>query len=201
MPLTYTLGPGITVVTPTIPNRPPAMLAAAIGSALRQTLQPAALAIEVDVERTGAGPTRTRAMYKVRTEWMAFLDDDDWWMDHHLRTCYDAQRETGADIVWPWFEVHGGADPFPMHRGRQWDPEIPHMHPICALVRTEFVFDHHLEFGPPGQVEGDDWPFWIAASEAGATHYHTPEITWVYRHWGYGRPGSPGNTSGQPDRW
>jgi hypothetical protein len=186
---------GITVVIPSIPPRG-ALLTRAVASAMAQTLQPQAFSIAIDTGRQGAGPTRTRALMAASTEWVAFLDDDDEMMPHHLETLHGLAVETGADVVYPWFTVEGGGDPLSCNRGKNWNPGSPHQFPITTLVRTElaqqvggFTVAH-----PSGEISGEDFPFFLALSDAGARFAQTPEATWIWHH-------DSGNTSGLPTRW
>ncbi|MGK2948995.1 MAG: NAD-dependent epimerase/dehydratase family protein [Acidimicrobiales bacterium] len=66
----------VTVVVPTIPPRT-SLLARAFASIAAQTTPPEATVVTIDHARQGHGPTRTRAMQRVTTDWIAFLDDDD----------------------------------------------------------------------------------------------------------------------------
>lgn len=203
--------PGVTVVIPTIPTRRK-RLARALASVKAQTRLPEASSIEVDGKHEGAGPTRTRALRRVETEFAAFLDDDDHWYPQHLELLLAAAEEQDADVVYPWFDVVDVAgrkqprwDPFPQFEGKPWDPAEPHMFPICALVRTELAQQSAFPAPPPGTTDplwgGDDWPFWCGVFELGAKVYHLNERTWAYHHWGFGKPGVPGNTSGCGARW
>lgn len=189
----------ITVVIPTIPGREQ-MLSRAVESAARQSLTPAAIVVEADETGTGAAATRNRALQRVTTPWVAFLDDDDELDSEHLLTLAQAQAETAADVIWPWFRVEGGGDPFPQHRGRQWDPQDPHIFPITVLARTDLLrqvgwFTEGERIAPDGRVvSGEDWRLWCALSDAGARFHHVDATTWTWRH--HGR-----NTSGRPERW
>jgi len=193
--------PGITVVIPSIQPRTN-MLTRALVSVASQTEPAAGVSIAYDDQRQGAGPTRTRALRGVTTEWTAFLDDDDVLLPNHLALLFSAAKETGADVLWPWFEVIGGTDPFPHARGVQLKPDAPHIFPITTLVRTKLA--HQAEF-PGTDITGewiaDDWPFWRQIQSAGAKFHHIPDITWHWYHHGWGVPGTSGNTSGRPDRW
>lgn len=186
--------PGITVCIPSIPPRA-ALLARALKSVAKQTEPACALAIAFDDQKQGAGPTRTRALSMVTTEWTAFMDDDDELLPNHLALLFAAAKETGADVLWPWFKVIGGTDPFPGHRGHQLNPDNPHIFPITTLVRTEMAHKGHF---PATNITGDwiadDWPFWRQLQSAGAKFHHIEEITWHWHH-------DSGNTSGRPDRW
>jgi glycosyltransferase involved in cell wall biosynthesis len=191
----------ITVITPTIGPRSRKMLPRAIESVKSQTLLPIEHLIEEDTEREGPAVVRNRALTKVKTDWIAFLDDDDYLLPEHLETLARAQSDTGADVVWPWFRVEGGGDPFPAFYGRQWNPDDPHQVPITALLRTEAVRAvGGFTTVPPGSKHadgnraGEDWELWLALSAAGYRFHHVKKRTWVWCH--HGR-----NTSGLPHRW
>lgn len=185
----------VTVAIPSIPPRTH-LLARALASVAAQTLPAQNVAIAYDVEKVGAGPTRTRALRQVQTEWVAFLDDDDELLPHHLDTLMCCARETGADVVWPWFQVIGGTDPIKCNRGKQWNSAVPHTFPITTLMRTEVAQMCH--FPPPladaGDCSGEDWDFWMQVDRLGAKFMHVNEITWWWHH-------DSGNTSGLPHRW
>ncbi len=46
----------------------------------------------------------------MNTEWVAFLDDDDYFYPQHLEALANAAQDTGADMVYPWYDVDGGTD-------------------------------------------------------------------------------------------
>lgn len=193
----------VTVVIPAIPRRVGNLLQRALVSVGEQKLSAAETLVEVDDQGQGPGWARNAALARVETDWVAFLDDDDWLGPDHLAILAAAQAEHDADVVWPWFWVVGGTDPFPRHFRKQWDPAHPHVFPITTLVRTEalrFVGgfrDHSLEVPDPNEphrtVAGEDWDLWLRLSEAGARFHHVPVRTWYWRHHG-------GNTSGLPRR-
>lgn len=193
-------GGEVTVIIPTIPSRAK-YRAEAVASVWAQTFQPFTVIVEVDSKREGPAMVRNRALEKVETDWVAFLDDDDWLLPNHLATLMRAAAEHSADVVWPWFTVAGGTDPFPQHRGRQWDLDNPHQIPITVLARTEALRSvggfHRIEEGPvdpDGNRAGEDWDLWLRLSAAGFKFHHVDEATWVWRH--HAR-----NTSGLPGRW
>jgi len=185
----------ITVVTPTIPLRVcNGMLAASNTSVRSQTLLPSGgISVALDVDKVGAAVTRQRALDGVRTEWVAFLDDDDWLYPNHLEVLHGLAIEHGADYAYSWFD---GNDPFPMHRGRQMDPAQPHHTTMTVLVRTELArevgFANHPE-APPTWA-GEDWLFTLNCLKRGAKFIGTGEVTWHYNVHG-------GNTSGLPTNW
>lgn len=187
--------PEVTVCIPSIPPRR-AMLGRAVASVLAQTAPAAALSITVDLDRTGAAVTRQRALDAVRTPWTAFLDDDDELYPQHLGRLLEHAEATGADFVYPWFEVHGGTDPFPQHFGRPFDPADPVQTTITVLVRTELA--QAVGFTAPpdsatvgGQRHGEDYQFTLGCLAAGATIVHLPERTWRWHHHGANLSGLP----------
>lgn len=186
----------VTVHTPRVRN---GLLERALNSVWSQTYLPDAVAIAIDQYRQGAAVTRNRALYMANTEWVVFLDSDDILYPTYLQRLYTHQSETGADVVWPWFDVAGSVDPFPMHFGRQWDPGQPHIFPITTLVRRDLAikvggFPETYRAGE--QCAGEDYPFWISLSNAGGKFSHLPERLWQWNH-----VPADGNTSGLGSRW
>lgn len=189
----------VTSVGFAIPSIPPRsqMIRRAVRTIYEQTHPVTQISIVIDHDRQGAGPTRNAAKNALATEWTCFMDDDDELFPHHVEHLLAIADETGADVVFPWFEVAGGTDPFPQLRGLDWSADAPHAFPITALVRTEVA--QSLDFSEPGahgeiQVAGEDFHWWIAIGQAGAKVVHTPEITWRWWH-GYH------NSAGLPTRW
>lgn len=197
----------ITVVTPSIPPRacPGGLLDQAIISVRDQTLQPAGGHVVVlDVEKVGAAVTRQRALDAVRTEWVAFLDDDDLFYPQHLQTLHALAELHDADYVYSWFD---GNNPFPMHRGRPMNIHEPHHTTMTVLVRTHTAKRAGF-LQPDGPLHpewsGEDWQFELRCIEeirrewgdeiASRKIVGTADVTWHYRV--HGR-----NTSGLPSRW
>lgn len=189
--------PGVTVVIPTIPPRG-ALLARAVVSAMRQTVSVDALSIAVDVDHDGAWATRNRALAVVRTEWTAFLDDDDELYPFHVELLLGLAGEHDADLVWGWFDVAGGRDPFPMHRGKPFDVDDPHIVPITYMVRTDLLHTAVEMTGgfladEAGAWDNQDQPLFVQMAKTGKTAC-TDRATWKWTH-------HSSNTSGLPTRW
>ena len=188
--------PEITVATPTIPPRVcGGMLQKSNESVRAQTLLPSGgISVAVDVDKVGAAMTRQRALDGVHTPWVAFLDDDDWLYPQHLRTLWTLIEEHDADYAYSWFD---GNNPFPMHRGRQMNPDEPHHTTMTVLVRTEIAKEAGfiLPDGPLHQDwMGEDWMFELKCLKLGAKFIGTGEVTWYYNVHG-------SNTSGLSNRW
>ena len=187
----------VTVVIPTIPPRS-RLLGRAIGSVSKQEHPAANIIVAQDLDGDGAWTTHNRGALHVRSTWTAFLDDDDELLPHHLGRLLELAGDTGAGLVWGWFEVIGGRDPFPQHRGRPFDPATPHIVPITYLVRTEVLFEAIRDtggFAPDdiGAWDSQDQPVFVRAAELGGTAC-TSDVTWLWNHHG-------ANTSGLPERW
>lgn len=194
----------VTVVIPTIPPRVNGpLLTQAVDSVRAQTYAPSGgISCALDVLKRGAAATRQRALDAVTTEYVAFLDDDDYWYPHHLETLWGLV-ERGADYAWSWFD---GNNPFPMHRGRQMNINEPHHTTMTVLVRTEVAL--HAGFFQESPMHqdwsGEDWQFELRCiarlrelhGDDGATKrmLGSAEATWFYRV-------HSGNTSGLTTRW
>lgn len=201
----------ITVVIPSIPPRAK-MLRRALHSVTLQSLQPAAVIVELDHDHTGAAATRQRGLSKVDTEFVAFMDDDDILLPAHLETLRAGVDEHQADYTFSYFTIQDGVgrlrpdiDPLG-HFGRRFDPASPTQTTITLLARTKLA--QAVGFREPpvgatigGECYGEDFQFTVEMVAAGAHVVHIPERTWYWVHHGLGAPGNPGNTSGRPDRW
>lgn len=190
----------ITVVTPTHPARgaaldPGTLLGRAVASVRTQTLQPAGgISIACDLNGDGAAKTRQRALDEVETEFVSFLDSDDYFYPHHLETHWRLLQESGADVAYSWW---GGNRPFPesTHRGLAFNPAAPHHITMTLTVRTSLA--KAAGFGDkPLHMDwaGEDWAFILRLCELGARFVGTGDETWFYDSF------HGGNTSGLPGR-
>lgn len=187
--------PGITVCVPSIPPRH-MMLTRALRSVAQQSMPASSISVAIDTQREGAPPTRQRALDSVRTEWVAFLDDDDYFFPNHLEDLYRHAMDTGADFVYSWFEVVGGSDPFPStHFTEPFDPTNPIETTITTLVRTGLAQQAGFQALDRGQINtGEDRYFTLKCLELGANIQHLVAKTWAWCHHG-------SNTSGLPSKW
>lgn len=196
----------ITVVIPTIPPRTE-MLARALASVEAQTLRPAAVVVEVDEHREGAPVVRDRGLARVETEYVAFLDDDDALLPHHLDRLAWCLRVTEADLAYPWYTVVGGTDPHAQWEGVPWDDEKLHQVPVTFLAHTKtirsvggfsYAWDPSQGADPGvdayGNRAGEDFRLILRLVAAGAKIAHLPDRTWLWYHHG-------ANSMGLPSRW
>lgn len=184
---------GVTVVIPHLPERED-LCRRALDSVLRQTEQPWGVIVEWAKEGEDAATVRNRALAAVRTRWIAWLDDDDEFLPHHLQVCMDAARETGADLVYPGMWIEGRSDPLAVSVGGKWiNPfgvtfgQEQEMHlrfagnfiPVSYVVRTELVCSVG-GFPPPTKKIPEDHGLLIRLLDAGAKFHHVPVRTWRY---------------------
>lgn len=190
----------VTVVIPTIPGRSYS-LSRAVESAATQTRPADAVIVLNDHQRNGAHWARNTALDMVRTQWIAWLDDDDVLLPNHLAVCMSAAVAHGADLVYPGMIAEGGRDPLatPVNGhlrdpfGVPFGPEQEHhlrmvgnFIPITNLVRTELV----REVGgfPKARSEEfaqeEDYGLLLRLLDAGAKFAHAPVRTWRYRFHG-----------------
>lgn len=201
---------GITVVIPSIPERVEnGMLRRALKSVAAQTLLPDNV-IVADANGQSADATRDDAITfeRIKTPWLAFLDDDDEFLYTHLESLMRFAIEHDADYVYPWFIVEGGTDPWPERFGRPWDDAEPICTTITTLVRTDlyyasggFLFQEgDNDRGPDdaGNRAYEDERFTLRCIKAGAKIMHLPQRTWVWHHHGHNTMGLPSRITPHP---
>lgn len=186
----------IAVVIPTIPGREP-LLERALVSVNRQFRQPDQVIIEYDQERSGAAAARNRALERVETDLVAWLDDDDELMRNHLGALEHALAD--YDLAYSTPRMVGGPDPtavtqrgvwrkpWGVHFGREQERHLREQGsfiPITHLVRTELVRkaggfpDGRTLAG--GRYQGEDERYLIALLDAGARFTHINVPTWLW---------------------
>jgi hypothetical protein len=123
-------------------------------------------------------------------DWVAFLDDDDEFLVHHLEILVEAAHRERADYVFSYFVRKQGGDPLG-HFGKRFDPRKPHHTTMTVLVRTELAKSVGFLNHPNANDSwpGEDWRFTLGCVEQGAHIVHHPEETWIWHRHG-------GNTSG-----
>lgn len=194
----------VTMVMPVHPIRWHTTARRALRSVLTQTMPVAAMSVVTDLDGLGAGPTRDRALAGVSTQWVAFLDSDDEWHPNHIVDLVYWAEETGADVVYPSCRVvHTELGEIPTDHplyeewgrpGKPFDPDLLRQKsylPVTSLVRTSLA--RQCSFVPPDGGHYDDWGFYLALLDLGATFVHLPRVTWTWHH-------GPHNTSGLPTK-
>jgi glycosyltransferase involved in cell wall biosynthesis len=202
------VNPTVTVVIPTIPGRED-MLARAVRSVQLQKRKADALIVERDFWRTGAAATRERALAKVDTEWVAWLDDDDELLPSHLDVLLRHAVKSGADLVYSTPRMADGVDPTAVLIDGWWkrpwgvpftEQSARHIRergsfiPITHLVRRDLAARVGFPAGrtlPTGRYQGEDERYLIALLDIGVTFSHVDTVTWLW-HGGHG-----GNTAGR----
>jgi SAM-dependent methyltransferase len=201
----------LSVVITTIPVREE-RLKRAVDSVVAQSLLPAELIVQLDEKKVGAPANRDAGIDRVKTKYVALLDDDDFFFPDHLETLYKVAIDEDADIVYSWFEMDGGTDPFPENFGKPWNPEEPIQTTVTVLARVDTIrkaggytnkfnlSGEELGEFAQGNTPGEDFRMVFNANKKGAKIVHVPKKTWAYSHWAT-KDGKLGNTSGRPDRW
>jgi glycosyltransferase involved in cell wall biosynthesis len=187
------------------------MLVETLMSVAGQSEPPDVIVVAYDTDRSGAAVTRQAGTDRVGTSLVAYADDDDLLHPQHLERLHATLVETGADLVYPWFDVLNGTDPFPQFYGRPWDNGDPHQIPVTFLARTDVIraaggwtegWDRSSAEDPGVDVDGnragEDWHLLLRLVGNGAKIVHLPERTWIWRHWTAGS--RVGNSSGLPSR-
>jgi glycosyltransferase involved in cell wall biosynthesis len=190
----------VAVVIPTIPGRE-ALLERALASVHAQRRPADQIVVERDSERTGAWAARNRALDRVRTQVVAWLDDDDTLKPNHLIACMRVleQGPFKPDLVYPRPVMVGGTDPtavthqgvFPTSPwGLRFTPEhaehIRHVGsfiPMTHLVRTARVraiggFRPGYDVG--GRYRGEDEDYLIRLLDNDTIFEHLDAKTWYW---------------------
>lgn len=194
----------ITVVIPAHGERlTNGMTARAVESAFKQTLPPKAVIVEIDNERLGAAETRHRGLMKVDTEWVAFLDSDDYFFEHHLETLAEYAESTEADFLFSHPISWGAVSPFEQEFGKPWDNDNPRHTTIVTMVKTELAkrvgfLNYNKRRGGEYIVSDEDWKFMMGCREKGARIVHVPVKTWLWNLHGRNSAGVPGQGDAPP---
>ena len=177
------------VAIPSIPSRE-RMLARAVRSVIHQTRPCDELSIVLDEDGAGAASTRNRAWRQLTTDYVAFLDDDDEFLPDHLEQLLASAELHGADMVYPWFEVVGGVDPYPHRFGQPFDPDNPIQTTIVCLWRRTALetiggfptVGRTADKDALGHRKGEDLLAVEALIAAGGSIVHLPARTWRWHH-------------------
>lgn len=203
----------VAAAIPTIPGRK-LLFERAMESVRTQRRFPDQVVTEYDAERTGAACARNRALERVTTDFVAWLDDDDEWMPHHLMACMRVlEMDPTVDLVYPVPKMIGGPDPTATtYQGQLRAPwgvrfqkeQEAHLRrqgsfiPMTHVVRTSLVRDiggfRDGYWVSDTRYRGEDEDYLIRLLDVGAKFEHLDRVTWRW----YSHPDT--STAGRPDR-
>lgn len=153
------------------------MLERARASVADQTSPPAAHLIAVDYAARGPAVLRNELARVAPSEWLAFLDDDDWLDPIHLEALLSLAGE--ADVIYP--DVRFDGPPLPRrYLPGPFDRDALRDHgcfPITLLCRAERFWSVG---GFPEGARYEDWALWNLLADAGARFAFLPAVTWTY---------------------
>lgn len=194
-------GSDVTVLIPTIAGRDE-LLKRALNSVDAQLVQPGDVVIEYDRHRVGAHWARNEALKRVKTSWVAFLDDDDELLPNHIKVLVRGANKSKADMVFTYAEFVGGRDPLAIVRagGISAEPiNIPwniesemslraygNFIPVTYMVKTEAVravggFPVPYSFDAKNSRDCEDYGLLLKLLDAGYKFHHVCGVrTWVY---------------------
>jgi len=195
----------VTIITATIPPRTH-LLARAVKSVEAQTLQPAAHLIMEDTNKLGGAAIKDKLLKKVKTKYVAVLDDDDELLPQHIEVIYKCITESDADLVYPWFryQTSGNAGHLEPYFGVAWSNDDVHQVPITWIAKTltikraggfsEGYDPESMILDSGGNRIGDDFLVIQRLVAHDRIIKHHPEITWIYHD-------DRESTLGMPSRW
>jgi hypothetical protein len=195
----------VTIITATIPPRAD-LLARAVKSVEAQTLQPAAHLIMEDSNKLGGAAIKDKLLKKVKTKYVAVLDDDDELLPQHIEVIYKCITESDADLVYPWFryQTSGNAGHLERYFGVPWSNDDVHQVPITWIANTLMIkraggfsegYDpESMILDSGGNRIGDDFLLIKRLAAHNRLIKHHPEITWIYHD-------NRQSTLGMPSRW
>lgn len=139
------------------------------------------------LERCGLPVARNTGIEHTTGELLAFLDDDDVYLPHHLRTCLDA-LSSGADLVYCDCLVSPcRVDPTspvttPLAFDFEFDPDLLQVANILpvhsAVLRNVRALSARFDTGLPAL---EDWDLWLRIEREHRYRFrHIPEPTAVY---------------------
>jgi hypothetical protein len=205
--LTMIRGSDVTIVIPTIHGRED-LLARALASVADQHTPPGDVIVQVDEAREGAAQTRNRALERVTTPWVAWLDDDDELLPNHVKVLTRSANRSGADMVFTYAEFVGGRDPLacadmlgalsaepvniPFEAPQEWWlRRVGNFIPVTYMVRTQLVRDvggFPLPYSfdaPGGSNDCEDYGLLLNMLNAGGKFHHVCGVrTWRYHFHG-----------------
>lgn len=137
----------------------------------------------VPSQKLPVAAARNLALSEAKGEFIAYLDDDDYYLPHHLETLISVANNTPASLIYSlaarvW---ERGANELPIHYDLPFTQDVDWFSllfggkfPTLTVLhkRSKERFDEKLECM-------EDWDFWLRVSKEGGLR-HIPEITCCY---------------------
>ncbi len=164
----------VTVIIATAGERPE-LLQRAIDSAVNQTAGEPRVLVGTDKFRVGPAKIRNLLSEQVETDWMLFLDDDDYLYPDYFETVLP--ELDGNDVVYTWFDRNFDWDfdfDFQAHLLRQGN-----FIPVTSCVRTS-MFREVLGFPTGKDIIYEDWGLWVEILDEGGKFKCIQKKKWFY---------------------
>jgi peptidoglycan/xylan/chitin deacetylase (PgdA/CDA1 family) len=142
--------------------------------------------------RGGVGASRNAGIEAARSDWLLFLDADDWLLPRHLaRMTRRLRADARLDAVHcAWARVAPDGGRFPATSAAPAEDMFPMFARYCAFAIHACVVRRSLVRAvggfPTDLVTCEDWDLWQRLARAGARFGAVPEVLALYRM----RPGS-----------
>lgn len=198
-------GDDVTIVITTIAGRE-GMLRRALQSVAAQRVAPLDTVVLNDINRQGAHVARNTALEYVKTDWVAWLDDDDELLPNHIQVLVRGANKSRADMVFTYPEFVGGVDPLavadpianvfiatpinvPWDASAEWSLRTHgNFIPVTYMVKTAAVravggFPAPYSFDAPASRDCEDYGLLLKLLDAGYRFHHVCGVrTWRYHY-------------------
>lgn len=146
----------------------------------------------VQKKNQGVSAARNRGIREASGEWIAFLDSDDMWEPHHLKTLADARDASGAEVIFACARGYSDTDPTVSERTWGWRFHSTHevlrylvkgchILPSAVMMRRELLLKAGLFDEEPAIQHAEDLDLWLRLGAEGVKFQHVREITCLYR--------------------
>jgi glycosyltransferase involved in cell wall biosynthesis len=162
----------ITVIIATAGERPE-LLERAAESVRNQTEKVDNILIGLDIHKNGPAEVRNEMAAKVETDFLLFLDDDDYLFEDYIATVLPFLDDN--DVVYTWCDRNFDAQ-FDLEFSRD-RLRVGNTIPLTSVIRKA-MFD--LVLGFPIGVAYEDWGLWIELLDEDARFHCIKEKKWMY---------------------